>query len=1059
MNTRSRFILLVFIALGVLCDADAQKLRGMKARFGELRAAQMFGGAMSPLDAVAQASMLNGSQTRPTAPALNNLLGRRLLVPQQYATIQTAIDSAVHGDTVLVSDGTYYENIRFKGKRIVVASTFITTNDTSHISRTIINGSRPTNPDSGSVVYFISGEDTNSVLYGLTITGGTGTVFDPFFRVGGGIYLNSSAARISHNRIVSNQNVSQVSSRGGGIAAYPFGNAFYTIVEGNLIESNFVQGTSRAQGAGVYLPHGRIVANVISRNRCQAEEYALGGGTHSASDPSFQRRVDIVGNTITDNEAVSTASFDIAARGGGVDTYGGVVIRLVNNTIKNNRASSVWLPVGGGVDLAFANAPSIVQGNTISSNSVTAHGGGAGLELYETQGVQIMANRFEGNDAPLTGWGGGGIDETYCTGNLIAGNLIKNNRSGFGGGVFAFGSRLVNNIIAKNRAHWGGGIVCFQNTSASTMHLINNTIAENVADTAGAMATFSSTTIVAMMNTILWGNTAPRGPEIEMWGGTLNAAYSDVRFGRDSIAIDSAATINWLPGNITSNPQFRDTTMRLANSSPCIGAAIDSMQIGGVWLHAPRFCFYGSQRPNPSGSRPDIGACENPNGPPEWQLQTTLSGNPPLYGICTVSDRVAWIGSLDTVYRTTNSGTNWIPTPASPTSISDIAYIEALSADTAFIGGGGPGAAGGNARIYRTTNGGQTWSIVYTAPGTMSYWNAIHFFDTNNAIAMSDPPNPGERFLIIKSTDAGTTWTPIANQPIANAAEAGLQNMYFYDRFNGWFGTTGGRVFRTTDGGDTWAGFPSGNTGYVGDVLFISPMVGIRISYNIPFLTRSTDGGQTWTPVTSLPVANIAMMYCATSVNTPNGRQLWVDGLTIGLTGQFMITSTDGGATWLEQTLPVLQPGHLPRLSAVSFGDSVQIFGGSMHLFTGSPYHGGEILSYRQKIEGPTMVEDQTTLPTGYSLSQNYPNPFNPSTTINYQLPTISHVTLKVFDILGREVATLVDEVQEAGYHNVQWSADNLPAGRHGGHLSSGVYLYRLQAGSYSETKKLVVLR
>jgi hypothetical protein len=88
--------------------------------------------------------------------------------------------------------------------------------------------------------------------------------------------------------------------------------------------------------------------------------------------------------------------------------------------------------------------------------------------------------------------------------------------------------------------------------------------------------------------------------------------------------------------------------------------------------------------------------------------------------------------------------------------------------------------------------------------------------------------------------------------------------------------------------------------------------------------------------------------------------------------------------------------------------------------------------------------------PETFSLTQNFPNPFNPSTRINYQLPTINHVTLKVFDILGREVATLVNEVNRPGVYSVQWNASG---------VASGVYFYRIEAGSFVETRKLVLLR
>ena len=109
---------------------------------------------------------------------------------------------------VLVDDGTYLENINFSGKAITVASNFIIDGDTNHINNTIIDGSQPSHPDSGSVVYFISGEDTTSVLCGFTITGGTGTYYLPGISFnscsnsnGGGIFCFNSAATIKNNKI------------------------------------------------------------------------------------------------------------------------------------------------------------------------------------------------------------------------------------------------------------------------------------------------------------------------------------------------------------------------------------------------------------------------------------------------------------------------------------------------------------------------------------------------------------------------------------------------------------------------------------------------------------------------------------------------------------------------------------------------------------------------------------------------------------------------------------------------------------------------------------------
>ncbi len=97
-----------------------------------------------------------------------------------------------------------------------------------------------------------------------------------------------------------------------------------------------------------------------------------------------------------------------------------------------------------------------------------------------------------------------------------------------------------------------------------------------------------------------------------------------------------------------------------------------------------------------------------------------------------------------------------------------------------------------------------------------------------------------------------------------------------------------------------------------------------------------------------------------------------------------------------------------------------------------------------------TSIEFDENLPKEYKLSQNYPNPFNPTTTIEFALPKSSRATLKVFDLLGREVATLVDENLPAGVHKAEWNA---------GGISSGVYFYRLQAGEFSDTKKLILMR
>ncbi|GAB6283407.1 MAG: hypothetical protein STSR0008_21730 [Ignavibacterium sp.] len=110
---------------------------------------------------------------------------------------------------------------------------------------------------------------------------------------------------------------------------------------------------------------------------------------------------------------------------------------------------------------------------------------------------------------------------------------------------------------------------------------------------------------------------------------------------------------------------------------------------------------------------------------------------------------------------------------------------------------------------------------------------------------------------------------------------------------------------------------------------------------------------------------------------------------------------------------------------------------------------------YSESIEvdwkdGITDVNDDSNLPKEFSLSQNYPNPFNPSTVINYQLPVNSRVVLKVYDVIGKEVATLINKEQEAGYHTAQFSGKG---------LSSGMYFYKIEAGNFVQVKKMILLK
>jgi hypothetical protein len=294
-----------------------------------------------------------------------------LYVPGEYSTIQTAINAAFDGDLVLVDEGTYLENINFKGKAITVASRFFIDGDESHIANTVINGSQPNYPDSASVVTFRSGEDTTSVICGFTITGGTGTNFfsDAITkRLGGGIFVYYSNATIKNNIIEGNAISHNNDAFGGGIGVYSQ-NANNYIIENNIVRNNLIITpaiTYYSLGGGIYSGTKgkvRIFNNEVKENSITAPE-AWGGGILPANFGGGSYL--ICNNIISENYIYATTGGS-----GGIDIYNHSPV-VKNNLIFLNSA-----PKGGGA--CIENASPIFANNIIAYN--TATGSGGGLEI------------------------------------------------------------------------------------------------------------------------------------------------------------------------------------------------------------------------------------------------------------------------------------------------------------------------------------------------------------------------------------------------------------------------------------------------------------------------------------------------------------------------------------------------------------------------------------------------------------------------------------------------------------------------------------------------------
>lgn len=259
-----------------------------------------------------------------------------IAVPDQAPTIQNAINQAMDGDTVLVARGTYVENINFRGKHIVVASHFALSRDPLDIAATIIDGSQPVHPDTGSVVLFISGEERNAILEGFTITHGSGTRWRDehgggFFTEGGGILVAVSSPTIRHNIIINNRATrlgETISGAGGGGMRCGDGSPLIT---NNVIASNLSM-----YGGGLTFNFGAPVLrnNIIYDNRVVGDPN-FGGGGLAFYNPGTEVAI-IENNTIVNNKASGSEA------GGGISDRGGALmlwntnVRLRNNIIWDN---------------------------------------------------------------------------------------------------------------------------------------------------------------------------------------------------------------------------------------------------------------------------------------------------------------------------------------------------------------------------------------------------------------------------------------------------------------------------------------------------------------------------------------------------------------------------------------------------------------------------------------------------------------------------------------------------------------------------------------------------
>jgi photosystem II stability/assembly factor-like uncharacterized protein len=447
---------------------------------------------------------------------------------------------------------------------------------------------------------------------------------------------------------------------------------------------------------------------------------------------------------------------------------------------------------------------------------------------------------------------------------------------------------------------------------------------------------------------------------------------------------------------------------------------------------------------------------------------TALPYNDPLqlwtstyYSMDINTTNIVVAGASGLLLKSSNSGTNWnyIHTWLSPGTKYD---VWAQYNDKKVIVTGGPGISGTTFdQVLVSTNGGTTWTT-----GAINSWATfygLHMIDANTGWMV------GSYGAVRKTTNGGLNWDSVTTV-IPNTVT--LRKVKFLNANTGWiFAMTtnaGNTIWKTTDAGVTWG---TQSTGTVDGRIYSAKVIDANIIYAgnyVPKLIKSTDGGNNWVSCDNTPMgsgyiydleffdANTGIMtgsagarLCRTTnggtsfdtIPTPTTSALytsrWIDvqhGWIFGATG-IAARTLNGGTSWDFYNTS----GSTPYGSYMKYLDSVFVVGAS-----------GYVHKLNRNYTGIATWENR--IPSAYYLSQNYPNPFNPTTTIKFGLPKSGSVSLKVYDIVGRLVATI--------FNNTPLNAGTVVYKFDGKDFASGVYFYTLFVdGSKVDTKKMILVK
>lgn len=394
------------------------------------------------------------------------------------------------------------------------------------------------------------------------------------------------------------------------------------------------------------------------------------------------------------------------------------------------------------------------------------------------------------------------------------------------------------------------------------------------------------------------------------------------------------------------------------------------------------------------------------------------------------------VGGSGTLLTTSNTGSSWQSISLNDTTyeLRKVFFKDQL---TGFILGNSaitfPLADSLHSRLYKTTDGGIHWFI--DLPRVIDvFLDNIEFVNTATGYLSGGLYSVGPN-KVFKTTNSGNSWFEIYT-----GVNGSIQSQKFTDVNTGYLGIMN-KIYKTTDGGMTWneVYHNSGNEfNIVKDISFINANTGFAAGgYYIDtiqknrFVIKTTNAGATWnyllndnsnTMINSIAVINEGLIYAGGTVN----------GAPFNQNKGFILRTTDGGIVWSNEQIPTTLP-----LSDIRSSNNRGFAVG----FNGVIYKKDNIVS---------VTQISTKVPSSINLYQNYPNPFNPETTIKFDISKSGFISLKVYDISGKEVQNLLNGVKEAGSYQLKFDGAN---------LNSGVYFYKLLTNGTTITKSMVLVK